>query len=98
LLEDLAPEGPLIPLDRALALASTQAPVAAKSALESLVEAAFSWRSPSGRLPVPNGEYEKIDRSMAQALRSRIRHLVLTADVLPDPRDVVILVSWRRAG
>jgi molybdopterin-dependent oxidoreductase alpha subunit len=90
-LEGLATEGSPLPLARALALVSTEAPAGVKSVIENLVDAGVLRETTSRMTPVEEQRYEIIDRGVVQALRERVRQLVLSADALPDLRDVVIL-------
>jgi molybdopterin-dependent oxidoreductase alpha subunit len=90
-LEDLAAEGGPLPLARALALVSTEAPAGVMFVLDSLVAANVLREISTPECPANERRYEKTDPRVVQDLRQRIRQLVLSADALPDPRDVVIL-------
>jgi molybdopterin-dependent oxidoreductase alpha subunit len=89
--ENLAAEGSTIPLDRALALASTQAPATLRFVMQNLVTAGV-FRKISGQgCPTEEQRYEVIDLDPVRVLHERIRKIVLSADAVPDPRDVAIL-------
>jgi hypothetical protein len=90
-LEALAAEGSPLPLARALALASTAAPDGVKFVLDNLVAAGVLRESSPPECPLNERRYEKTDTRFVQVLRQRIRQVVLSADVLPNPRDVVLL-------
>ena len=90
-MEDLAAEGSPLPLARALALASTEAPAGVKFVLDNLIAAGVLRESSPLECPLNERRYEKTDMRVVQGLRQRIRQLVLSADALPDPRDVVLL-------
>jgi molybdopterin-dependent oxidoreductase alpha subunit len=90
-LEDLAAEGSPLPLARALALASTEAPTGVKFVLDNLVAAGVLRESSPPESPLSERRFEKTDMRVVQGLRQRIRQLVLSADALPNPRDVVLL-------
>ncbi len=75
-MEDLAAEGSSLPLARALALASTAAPGGVKRVLDHLTAERRQGTA---------------DPQVTHGLLQRIRQLVLSADELPDPRDVVLL-------
>src|SRR5512143_2837265 len=90
-LEDLAAEGSPLPLARALALTSTEAHAGLRFVFDSLVAAGVLRETSRPGCPTSERRYEKTDPRVVQDLRLRIRQLVLSADVLPDPREVVTL-------
>jgi molybdopterin-dependent oxidoreductase alpha subunit len=90
-LEALAAEGSPLPLARALALASTEAPDGVKFVLDNLIAAGVVRQISPPECPLTKRRYEKTDSRIAEGLRQRIRQLVLSADAIPDPRDVVLL-------
>lgn len=91
ILQDLTAEGSPLPLARALALVSTQAPAGMKFALENLVREGVLREVSERGCHAGERRYEKTGRSVVEGLRARLRRAVLSAEVMPDTRDVVIL-------
>ena len=90
-MEALAAEGSRLPLARALALASTEAPAGMKFVLDNLVAEGVLRESSPPECPASERRFEKTDTRIVQGLRQRIRQLVLSSGALPGPRDVVLL-------
>jgi molybdopterin-dependent oxidoreductase alpha subunit len=90
-LEALAAEGSPLPLARALALASTEAPNGLKLVMDNLVVAGVLREISPPESPANERRFEKTDARVVQGLRQRIRQVVLSADAIPNPRDVVLL-------
>ncbi|MEN6603598.1 MAG: FdhF/YdeP family oxidoreductase [Bryobacteraceae bacterium] len=90
-LEDLAAEGSPLSLARALTLACTEAPAGVKFVLDNLIAGGTLREISAPECPAKERRYQNTDPRVVEDLRQRVRQLVLSADALPDPRDVVLL-------